>query len=104
MFLGRAYKEALGGVHNLFGGPSIVRVSQSDGTHSFAVTGAVSGPSCGDVLRVMQHELELMFETLKHRAEECGQGNDGGMASAAVATSLARSFPQHAVPGVSFFL
>ncbi|KAM1002453.1 hypothetical protein ACFX2I_002896 [Malus domestica] len=92
MFLGGAYQEALGGVHNLFAGPSIVRVSQSDGPHSFAVTRAVPGPSCGDVLRVMQHEPELMFETLKHRAEECGQGDDGGMASAAVATSLAQSF------------
>ncbi|OMP14353.1 Ornithine/DAP/Arg decarboxylase [Corchorus olitorius] len=88
MFLGGAYEEALGGVHNLFGGPSVVRVSQSDGPHSFAVTRAVPGPSCGDVLRVMQHEPELMFETLKHRAEEfCGQDHN-----AALASSLARSF------------
>ncbi|XWS62715.1 hypothetical protein CRYUN_Cryun06bG0034700 [Craigia yunnanensis] len=93
MFLGGAYEEALGGVHNLFSGPSVVRVSQSDGPHSFAVTRAMPGPSCGDVLRVMQHEPELMFETLKRRAEEfCGQdhGNDG--ANAALASSLARSF------------
>uniref|UniRef100_A0A453LWD1 Arginine decarboxylase n=1 Tax=Aegilops tauschii subsp. strangulata TaxID=200361 RepID=A0A453LWD1_AEGTS len=33
MFLGGAYQEALGGLHNLFGGPSVVRVSQSDGPH-----------------------------------------------------------------------
>ncbi|XP_022725690.1 arginine decarboxylase-like [Durio zibethinus] len=93
MFLGGAYEEALGGVHNLFGGPSIVRVSQSDGPYSFAVTRAMPGPSCGDVLRVMQHEPELMFETLKHRAEEFfGQdhGNDGS--NATLASSLARSF------------
>ncbi|KAL3539035.1 hypothetical protein ACH5RR_002401 [Cinchona calisaya] len=70
MFLGGAYEEALGGFHNLFGGPSVVRVLQSDGPHSFAVTRAVPGQSCGDVLRVMQHEPELMFETLKHRVEE----------------------------------
>lgn len=74
MFLGGAYQEALGGLHNLFGGPSVVRVSQSDGPHSFAVTRAVSGLSCAEVLRVMQHEPEFMFETLKHRAEECGHG------------------------------
>ncbi|KAK6946351.1 Orn/DAP/Arg decarboxylase 2, N-terminal [Dillenia turbinata] len=94
MFLGGAYEEALGGIHNLFGGPSVVRVSQSDGPHSFAVTRAVPGPSCGDVLRVMQHEPELMFETLKHRAEEFlhedGIGN--GMSHASLATGLARSF------------
>ncbi|XP_010447040.1 PREDICTED: arginine decarboxylase 2 isoform X2 [Camelina sativa] len=70
MFLGGAYEEALGGFHNLFGGPSVVRVSQSDGPHSFAVTRAVPGQSSADVLRLMQHEPELMFQTLKHRAEE----------------------------------
>lgn len=70
MFLGGAYEEALGGLHNLFGGPSVVQVAQSDGPHSFAVTRAVGGPSCGDVLRAMQHEPELMFQSLKHRAEE----------------------------------
>ncbi|PON99910.1 Arginine decarboxylase [Trema orientale] len=95
MFLGGAYEEALGGVHNLFGGPSVVRVSQSDGPHSFAVTRAMPGPSCSDVLRVMQHEPELMFETLKHRAEEFGQEDDG-MANAALAGSLADSF--HSMP------
>jgi arginine decarboxylase len=100
MFLGGAYQEALGGFHNLFGGPSVVRVSQSDGPHSFAVTRAVPGPSCSDILRVMQHEPELMFETLKHRAEEyCeldnnhfGDDNNRGMTIAALASSLARSF------------
>lgn len=70
MFLGGAYQEALGGYHNLFGGPSVVSISQCDGPHGFAVTRAVPGLSCSDVLRVMQHEPELMFETLKHRVEE----------------------------------
>ncbi|CAI0375052.1 unnamed protein product [Linum tenue] len=104
MFLGGAYEEALGGVHNLFGGPSVVRVSQSDGPHSFAVTRATPGPSCSDVLRVMHHEPELMFETLKHRAEEMmyEDSSDDGDSSmdhhhhhrgnAAVASCLARSF------------
>lgn len=89
MFLGGAYQEALGGFHNLFGGPSVVRVSQSDGPHSFAVTRAVPGHSCGDVLRVMQHEPELMFELLKHRIEEFVQNNDDGLA---LAKGLASSF------------
>ena len=107
MFLGGAYEEALGGVHNLFGGPSVVRVMQSDGPHGFAVTRAVPGPSCGDVLRVMQHEPELMFETLKHRAQEFGDQKDEEdeeddndddddekrmVNAAALAASLAHSF------------
>lgn len=90
MFLGGAYEEALGGLHNLFGGPSVVRVSQSDGPHSFAVTRAVPGPSCGDVLRVMQHEPELMFQALKHRAEECLHHEEE--TAAGLANGLARSF------------
>lgn len=90
MFLGGAYEEALGGVHNLFGGPSVVRVSQSDGPHSFAVTRAVPGPSCGDVLRVMQHEPELMFQTLKHRVEEFA--DDGGSSILALTNGLACCF------------
>lgn len=91
MFLGGAYQEALGGVHNLFGGPSVVRVSQSDGPFGFAVTRAVPGPSCSDVLRVMQHEPEIMFETLKHRIEEYvhDEGNIGG---AMIAGGIAQSF------------
>ncbi|KAF6160559.1 hypothetical protein GIB67_019499 [Kingdonia uniflora] len=93
MFLGGAYQEALGGLHNLFGGPSVVRVSQSDGPHSFAVTRAVPGPSCGDVLRAMQHEPEFMFEALKHRAEECGGHEEEEIACvAALVGGFARSF------------
>lgn len=99
MFLGGAYEEALGGVHNLFGGPSVVRVSQSDGPHSFAVTRAVPGPSCGDVLRVMQHEPDLMFETLKHRIEEFVHDDNDGMAQASLAGGLARYF--HNMPYLS---
>ncbi|KAG6486594.1 arginine decarboxylase-like [Zingiber officinale] len=74
MFLGGAYQEALGGLHNLFGGPSVVRVAQSDGPYCFAVTLAVPGSSCAQVLQAMRHEPEVMFEALKHRAAECGVG------------------------------
>ena len=100
MFLGGAYEEALGGFHNLFGGPSVVRVSQSDGPHSFAVTRAVPGPSCGDVLRVMQHQPELMFETLKHRAYEYVSHDN----AAVLASGLARTFDRmpYLVPLSSF--
>lgn len=89
MFLGGAYQEALGGLHNLFGGPSVVRVSQSDGPHCFAVTRAAPGPSCADVLRAMHHEPEVMFEVLKQRT------NDG-----ATAAAIARAFG--AMPYLSF--
>ncbi|XP_051145526.1 arginine decarboxylase-like [Andrographis paniculata] len=67
MFVGGAYQEALGGFHNLFGRASVVRVSQSDGPHGFAVTHVAPGASCGEVLRLMRHEPEEMFETLRER-------------------------------------
>lgn len=70
MFLGGAYEEALGGVHNLFGGASVVGVVQSEGGQRFAVRSAVGGSSCGDVLRLMQHEPEEMMERLRRRVEE----------------------------------
>ncbi|KAG4209452.1 hypothetical protein ERO13_A03G199500v2 [Gossypium hirsutum] len=94
MFLGGAYQEALGGVHNLFGGPNVVSVLQSDGPQSFAVTRAVPGPSRADVLRMLQHEPELMFETLKHRAEEfhVEDHDNDGTNYATLISSLARSF------------
>ncbi|KAI3717338.1 hypothetical protein L1987_68900 [Smallanthus sonchifolius] len=91
MFLGGAYQEALGGLHNLFGGPSVVRVSQSDGPFGFAVTRAVPGPSCSDVLRSMQHEPEIMFQTLKHRIEEYVH-DEGNMGGAMITGGIAQSF------------
>ncbi|KAK4800449.1 hypothetical protein SAY86_020936 [Trapa natans] len=92
MFLGGAYEEAVGGLHNLFGGPSIIRVQQSESPHSFAVTLAVPGPSSADVLRLMQHEPNLMMKTLRDRAEEYAGGDRDGMASMALASYLSRSF------------
>ncbi|KAL8170298.1 hypothetical protein V2J09_022102 [Rumex salicifolius] len=96
MFLGGAYQEALGGLHNLFGGPSIVRVTQSDGPHSFAVTSAMPGRSCGDVLRAMQHEPELMYQTLKHRAldeeDDVTVVEEDGHGVGFLVDTLARSF------------
>ncbi|XP_058760944.1 uncharacterized protein LOC131634304 [Vicia villosa] len=62
MLLGRACEEELGGLHNLFGGPSVVKLLQSDIPHRFAVTRAVVGPYYADVVRVMHHEPQLMFD------------------------------------------
>ncbi|XP_071692149.1 arginine decarboxylase-like [Rutidosis leptorrhynchoides] len=101
MFLGGAYQEALGGVHNLFGGPSVVRVSQSDGPFGFAVTRAVPGPSCSDVLRSMHHEPEIMFETIMHRIEEYvhEEADLGGPGGDIIASGIAQSF--HNMPYLS---
>lgn len=76
MFLGGAYQEALGGLHNLFGGPSVVRVVHSNGPDGFVVTSGGRGRSCADVLRVVRHNPEHMMRTLARRVVEIGESND----------------------------
>ncbi|XP_047965319.1 arginine decarboxylase-like [Salvia hispanica] len=77
MFLGGAYEEALGGIHNLFGRPSVARVV-AQGGDGFVVKSAVAGASCGEVLRAMGHRPQAMLETLRQRVEEFA--GDGGAA------------------------
>lgn len=70
MFLGGAYQEALGGLHNLFGTPNVVHVVQSSGPHCFAITRALPGQTMADVLALMMHEPHMMFDSLKCRIED----------------------------------
>lgn len=83
MFLGGAYQEALGGLHNLFGVPNVVHVVQSSGPHCFAITRALPGQTSADVLRLMMHEPNMMFDSLKCRIEDSLQvDNDYDLDSA----------------------
>lgn len=70
MFLGGAYQEALGGLHNLFGAPNVVHVVQSSGPHCFAITRALPGQTMADVLASMMHEPHMMYDSLKCRIED----------------------------------
>ncbi|XP_028765738.1 arginine decarboxylase-like [Neltuma alba] len=95
MFLGGAYQESIGGLHNLFGGPTVVRVLQTDNMDRFTLTHAMPGLSCGNLLEVMQYKPQLMLETLKHRVQQFVEEENGdqSVASASeLATQLARSF------------
>lgn len=95
LFLRGAYEEAQGGLHDLFGGPSVVRLeSQPDGPHGFVMTCALPGPTCADLLRTMRHEPRLMVEAFKRRAEELGVdgGEQDGVATGAMAGGLAGFF------------
>lgn len=76
MFLGGAYQEALGGLHNLFGVPNVVHVVQSSGPHCFSITRALPGQTSADVLRLMMHEPNMMFNSLKCRIEDSLQQMD----------------------------
>ncbi|KAK4785029.1 hypothetical protein SAY86_001718 [Trapa natans] len=95
MFLGGAYEEAQDGLHNMFGGPNVVRLETDAGSpQGFMVTRLLPGPSCGDLLRSLRHEPECMVETFKSRAKELGMENGelGGSAAETLTGGLARFF------------
>ncbi|PKI41946.1 hypothetical protein CRG98_037696 [Punica granatum] len=93
LFLGGAYEEAQGQIHNLFGAPNVVRVeSEADNPGGFIMTSALLGPNSGDLLQAMRHEPKAMVEAFRRRAEELGAvgGNQDGLVTEALAGGLAR--------------
>ncbi|KAI5057931.1 hypothetical protein GOP47_0027946 [Adiantum capillus-veneris] len=98
MFLGGAYQEALGNLHNLFGSPCVVNVSKNGVMkNGFNVSIASSGQTASDVLKVMQYEPSDMIATLKIHIErslflcESG-GDDTDNAAMGFVQALARCF------------
>ncbi|KAH7415241.1 hypothetical protein KP509_14G033900 [Ceratopteris richardii] len=68
MFLGGAYQEALGGIHNLFGAPPVVQISWKNRremkTRKLQVSKVRDGQTISDVLKCMQFEPSAMLQTL----------------------------------------
>ncbi|KAH7289177.1 hypothetical protein KP509_31G061900 [Ceratopteris richardii] len=69
MFLGGAYQEALGSLHNLFGAPCVVNVTKEAGADELKLGKSSNGQTTADVLRSMQHEPSAMLESLKLRLQ-----------------------------------
>ncbi|KAI5077047.1 hypothetical protein GOP47_0009112, partial [Adiantum capillus-veneris] len=99
MFLGGAYQEALGGMHNMFGSPPVVHVSQSARNGSMMklnLKRVNDGQRIADVLRYMQYEHNSMLEALTLQVQKClteGQfGEDEKNRVIAVIHTLACSF------------
>lgn len=73
MFLAGAYQEVLGSMHNLFGMLNVVHVSScpSGGCEGgFKITRSLPGQNVKDVLRVMQHNPDELFDNLKAHVRE----------------------------------
>ncbi|XP_020085240.1 arginine decarboxylase 2-like [Ananas comosus] len=70
-FLAGAYQEPLGCKHNLFGGPTLVRVDSTAGSSGgFTVELLATGPSAADQLKAMHHDPdEIMNDIAKQGAE-----------------------------------
>lgn len=100
MFLGGAYQEALGGMHNMFGSPPVVHVSQSARNGSMAKVNLKrvnEGQKIADVLRHMQYNPNSMLESLTLQVQKClteGQFGDEDERERALAViqTLACSF------------
>ena len=68
MFLGGAYQEVMGNLHNLFGSTNAVHIRLAPGG-GYRVDHVVRGNSNADVLKAMEHEPELLLERLRMASE-----------------------------------
>ena len=67
MFLGGAYQEILGDLHNLFGDTNAVHVRLEEYGHS--VAHVIKGDSVDEVLRYLQYDPDDMIERVRNQAE-----------------------------------
>ncbi|MGF1534920.1 MAG: biosynthetic arginine decarboxylase [Elainellaceae cyanobacterium] len=67
LFLGGAYQEIMGSLHNLFGDTNTVHVNLAPSGYS--VTHLVKGDATADVLAYVQYNAEDMLEKIRLRAE-----------------------------------
>ena len=76
MFLGGAYQEVMGNLHNLFGSTNAVHIRLAPGG-GYQVDHVVRGNTNADVLEAMEHDPELLLERLRVASETAIQ--QGGL-------------------------
>ncbi len=75
LFLGGAYQEVMGNLHNLFGSTNAVSIRLSPGG-PYRVEHVVRGQTNSDVLEAMEHDPEALLERLRQASEEAiGSGD-----------------------------
>ena len=67
MFLGGAYQEILGDLHNLFGDTNAVHVRLED--YGYAVSNVIKGDAIDEVFRYLQYDPEELVEQVRRQAE-----------------------------------
>ncbi len=75
MFLGGAYQEVMGNLHNLFGSTNAVHIRLAPGS-GYQVDHVVRGDTNAEVLRAMEHDPELLLERLRVASEAAIQRGD----------------------------
>ena len=77
MFLGGAYQEVMGNLHNLFGSTNAVHI-RLKASGGYQLDHVVRGDTNAEVLEVMEHNPELLLERLRVASEAAiGQGQLG---------------------------
>ena len=77
MFLGGAYQEVMGNLHNLFGSTNAVHI-RLKASGGYQLDHVVRGDTNAEVLEVMEHNPELLLERLRVASEAAiGQGSLG---------------------------
>ncbi len=72
MFLGGAYQEVMGNLHNLFGSTHSVHVRMAP-NGGYKLEHVVRGDTKSDVLQAMDHDPEIILERLRVASEEAIQ-------------------------------
>ncbi|MFM7732765.1 MAG: arginine decarboxylase, partial [Cyanobium sp.] len=74
LFLGGAYQEVMGNLHNLFGSTNAVHIRVAPGG-GYQVDHVVRGDTNAEVLLAMEHDPQLLLERLRVASEaaiQCG--------------------------------
>ena len=69
MFLGGAYQEVMGNLHNLFGSTDAAHIRLSPGGE-YQVDHVVRGDTNAEVLEIMEHDPDLLLERLRMASEK----------------------------------
>ena len=73
LFLGGAYQEVMGNLHNLFGSTSAVHVRLNHRGSGYVLDHVIKGDTNADVLEEMEHDPALMLERLRQSSEDAIQ-------------------------------
>lgn len=93
MFLGGAYQEVLGSMHNLFGNPHVIHVVPSKSAGGFRISKFLHGQDLASVLCAMHHEPNAMYKNIKMRVDE--HMHDGMIGKEVTEETLLSSFESY---------
>ena len=73
LFLGGAYQEIMGNLHNLFGNANTVHIKLTPS--GYHIEHVVKGDTMKEVLSYVQYDAESLIESIRRQTEEALQQN-----------------------------